>query len=193
MHYPTTFTYTPTPVTSGMSLGMSTPPTTTPTCLRRTPDPPRTKAGPSRPAARRTSTTAPRPGRTSSQWCRAEIAPPSRMLPPCTSASTGSSLINPNLPNQTDGGEADGSHSSSPTVLNSSGRMDESVWRPYWDAALLALKTEIISWKKHKLIGTRWYNIEWLQCILWLHWCFLFYKTDDPYREWFTASKVRSY
>lgn len=52
------------------------PATTTPTCLRRTPDPPRTKAGPSRPAARRTSTTEPHPGRTSSQWCRAEIDPP---------------------------------------------------------------------------------------------------------------------
>ncbi|XP_030624091.1 runt-related transcription factor 2 isoform X3 [Chanos chanos] len=56
---------------------------------------------------------------------------PTRMLPPCTSASTGSSLINPNLPNQTEGTEADGSHSSSPTVLNSSGRLDEAVWRPY--------------------------------------------------------------
>ncbi len=51
------------------------PPTTTPTCLRRTPDPPRTKAGPSRPAARRTSTTAPRPGRTSSQWCQGRSLP----------------------------------------------------------------------------------------------------------------------
>ncbi|XP_062862964.1 RUNX family transcription factor 2a isoform X4 [Trichomycterus rosablanca] len=53
---------------------------------------------------------------------------PTRMLPPCTSASTG---INPNLPTQTEVTEADGSHSSSPTALNSSGRMDESVWRPY--------------------------------------------------------------
>uniref|UniRef100_A0A667ZL19 RUNX family transcription factor 2b n=1 Tax=Myripristis murdjan TaxID=586833 RepID=A0A667ZL19_9TELE len=57
---------------------------------------------------------------------------PSRMIPPCTSASTGSSLVNPNLPSQTEGGvEGDGSHSNSPTVLNSGGRMDEAVWRPY--------------------------------------------------------------
>lgn len=70
------------------------PPTTTPTCLRRTPDPPRTKAGPSRPAARRTSTTAPRPGRTSSQWCRVEIDPPpgccrlALARPPAAASST---------------------------------------------------------------------------------------------------------
>ncbi|XP_071378340.1 runt-related transcription factor 2b isoform X3 [Centroberyx affinis] len=57
---------------------------------------------------------------------------PSRMIPPCTSASTGSSLVNPNLPSQTEGGvEGDGSHSNSPTVLNPGGRMDEAVWRPY--------------------------------------------------------------
>uniref|UniRef100_A0A8C7KVF7 Runt domain-containing protein n=1 Tax=Oncorhynchus kisutch TaxID=8019 RepID=A0A8C7KVF7_ONCKI len=60
---------------------------------------------------------------------------PSRMVPPCTSASTGSSLANPNLPSQGGGEgavEGDGSHSNSPTVLNpAGGRMDEAVWRPY--------------------------------------------------------------
>ncbi|XP_070781466.1 runt-related transcription factor 2b isoform X2 [Enoplosus armatus] len=57
---------------------------------------------------------------------------PSRMIPPCTSASTGTSLVNPNLPSQTEGGvDGDGSHSNSPTVLNPGGRMDEAVWRPY--------------------------------------------------------------
>ncbi|XP_072552836.1 runt-related transcription factor 2b isoform X5 [Salminus brasiliensis] len=59
---------------------------------------------------------------------------PSRMLPTCTSASTGTTLVNPSLPVQADGGggvEDDGSHSNSPTVLNAGGRMDEGVWRPY--------------------------------------------------------------
>ncbi len=165
MHYPTTFTYTPTPVTSGMSLGMSTP-----THYHTYLPPPYPGSTQNQSGPFQTSSTPYLYYGASSGSYQFSMVPggdrsPSRMLPPCTSASTGSSLINPNLPNQTDGGEADGSHSSSPTVLNSSGRMDESVWRPYWDAALLALKTEIISWKKHKLIGTRWYNIEWLQCI----------------------------
>lgn len=131
MHYPTTFTYTPTPVTSGMSLGMST------TAHYHTYLPPpypgstQNQSGPFQ-----TSSTPYLYYGASSGSYQFSMVPggdrsPSRMLPPCTSASTGSSLINPNLPNQTDGGEADGSHSSSPTVLNSSGRMDESVWRPY--------------------------------------------------------------
>uniref|UniRef100_A0A8C2FM31 Runt-related transcription factor 2 n=1 Tax=Cyprinus carpio TaxID=7962 RepID=A0A8C2FM31_CYPCA len=131
MHYPATFTYTPTPVTSGMSLGMST------TSHYHTYLPPpypgstQNQSGPFQ-----TSSTPYLYYGASSGSYQFSMVPggdrsPSRMLPPCTSASTGSTLINPNLPNQTDGGDADGSHSSSPTVLNSSGRMDESVWRPY--------------------------------------------------------------
>ncbi|XP_030626491.1 runt-related transcription factor 2b isoform X3 [Chanos chanos] len=59
---------------------------------------------------------------------------PSSMLPPCTSASTGTTLVNSTLPGQADGSggvEGDGSHSNSPTMLNPGGRMDEGVWRPY--------------------------------------------------------------
>ncbi|XP_018100215.2 RUNX family transcription factor 3 L homeolog isoform X1 [Xenopus laevis] len=55
---------------------------------------------------------------------------PSRMLSSCTSVA-GNNLINPNLANQSDGVDADGSHSNSPTAMTTSGRMDESVWRPY--------------------------------------------------------------
>ncbi|KAM4045746.1 runt-related transcription factor 3 isoform 3-T3 [Anomaloglossus baeobatrachus] len=56
---------------------------------------------------------------------------PSRMLSSCTSVSAGNNLMNHNLTNQNDGVDANGSHSNSPTSLTSSGRMDESVWRPY--------------------------------------------------------------
>ncbi|XP_063079757.1 runt-related transcription factor 2-like isoform X2 [Engraulis encrasicolus] len=65
-------------------------------------------------------------------------SPSSRMLPPCTSASTGG-LVNSSLAGQTEAAgrgvgvvvEGDGSHSNSPTMLNPTGRMDEGVWRPY--------------------------------------------------------------
>uniref|UniRef100_A0A672TCL9 Runt-related transcription factor n=1 Tax=Sinocyclocheilus grahami TaxID=75366 RepID=A0A672TCL9_SINGR len=131
MHYPATFTYTPTPVTSGMSLGMSS---TTHYHTYLPPPYPGSTQNQSGPF--QTSSTPYLYYGASSGSYQFSMVPggdrsPSRMLPPCTSASTGSTLINPNLPNQADGGEADGSHSSSPTILNSSGRMDESVWRPY--------------------------------------------------------------
>ncbi|XP_063073273.1 runt-related transcription factor 1 isoform X2 [Engraulis encrasicolus] len=55
-----------------------------------------------------------------------ERSPP-RILPPCTNASTGSALLHPSLPNQSDVGvETEGSHSSSPTSMSA-----EAVWRPY--------------------------------------------------------------
>lgn len=67
---------------------------------------------------------------------------PTRMLTSCTAAAGGGatgtgggaagSLMNASLGNQSDGVEADGSHSNSPTAMSTSGRMDESVWRPYW-------------------------------------------------------------
>ncbi|XP_052009579.1 runt-related transcription factor 2-like isoform X2 [Xyrauchen texanus] len=131
MHYPATFTYTPTPVTSGMSLGMSA---TTHYHTYLPPPYPGSTQNQSGPF--QTSSTPYLYYGASSGSYQFSMVPggdrsPSRMLPPCTSASTGSTLINPNLPNQADGGEADGSHSSSPTVLNSNGRIDESVWRPY--------------------------------------------------------------
>ncbi|XP_068793081.1 runt-related transcription factor 2 isoform X4 [Struthio camelus] len=130
MHYPATFTYTP-PVTSGMSLGMSA---TTHYHTYLPPPYPGSSQNQSGPF--QTSSTPYLYYGTSSGSYQFPMVPggdrsPSRMLPPCTTAANGSTLLNPNLPNQSDGVEADGSHSSSPTVLNSSGRMDESVWRPY--------------------------------------------------------------
>lgn len=57
---------------------------------------------------------------------------PTRLL--SCSGATGTagtnSLMNPGLNTQSEGVEADGSHSNSPTAM-SSGRLDESVWRPY--------------------------------------------------------------
>nr|XP_033793004.1 runt-related transcription factor 2 isoform X3 [Geotrypetes seraphini] len=130
MHYPATFTYTP-PVTSGMSLGMSA---TTHYHTYLPPPYPGSTQNQSGPF--QTSSTPYLYYGTSSGSYQFPMVPggdrsPSRMLPPCTTTSNGSALLNPNLPNQNDGVDADGSHSSSPTVLNSSGRMDESVWRPY--------------------------------------------------------------
>ncbi|XP_014113130.1 runt-related transcription factor 2 isoform X6 [Molothrus aeneus] len=130
MHYPATFTYTP-PVTSGMSLGMSA---TTHYHTYLPPPYPGSSQNQSGPF--QTSSTPYLYYGTSSGSYQFPMVPggdrsPSRMLPPCTTTSNGSTLLNPNLPTQSDGVEADGSHSSSPTVLNSSGRMDESVWRPY--------------------------------------------------------------
>ncbi|XP_044794043.1 runt-related transcription factor 3 isoform X2 [Bubalus bubalis] len=59
---------------------------------------------------------------------------PTRMLASCTSSAAAvatGSLMNPSLGGQSDGVEADGSHSNSPTALSTPGRMDEAVWRPY--------------------------------------------------------------
>ncbi|KAI1885144.1 hypothetical protein AGOR_G00217170 [Albula goreensis] len=57
---------------------------------------------------------------------------PARSLPPCTNASTGSTLLNPSLPNQSEAVEAEGSHSGSPTnMATGAGRLEEVVWRPY--------------------------------------------------------------
>ncbi|XP_027697155.1 runt-related transcription factor 3 isoform X2 [Vombatus ursinus] len=56
---------------------------------------------------------------------------PTRMLSSCTSTGPGNNLMNPSLASQSDGVEADGSHSNSPTAMTAPGRMDESVWRPY--------------------------------------------------------------
>ncbi|KAL0622361.1 Runt-related transcription factor 2 [Plecturocebus cupreus] len=130
MHYPATFTYTP-PVTSGMSLGMSAT-----THYHTYLPPPYPGSSQSQSGPFQTSSTPYLYYGTSSGSYQFPMVPggdrsPSRMLPPCTTTSNGSTLLNPNLPNQNDGVDADGSHSSSPTVLNSSGRMDESVWRPW--------------------------------------------------------------
>uniref|UniRef100_A0A8D3D307 Runt-related transcription factor n=1 Tax=Scophthalmus maximus TaxID=52904 RepID=A0A8D3D307_SCOMX len=128
MHYPATFTYTP-PVTSAMSLGSAHYHTYLP--------PPYPGSTQSQSGPFQTSSTPYLYYGASSGSYQFSMVPggdrsPSRMIPPCTSASTGTSLVNPNLPSQTEGGvEGDGSHSNSPTVLNPGGRMDEAVWRPY--------------------------------------------------------------
>uniref|UniRef100_A0AAQ4QDV8 Runt-related transcription factor n=1 Tax=Gasterosteus aculeatus aculeatus TaxID=481459 RepID=A0AAQ4QDV8_GASAC len=58
---------------------------------------------------------------------------PTRLL--SCSGATGpggtNGLMNQGLNNQSEGVEADGSHSNSPTAMSASGRLDESVWRPY--------------------------------------------------------------
>ncbi|MBW00839.1 Runt-related transcription factor 3, partial [Eschrichtius robustus] len=59
---------------------------------------------------------------------------PTRMLASCPSSAASvatGNLMNPSLGGQSDGVEADGSHSNSPTALSTPGRMDEAVWRPY--------------------------------------------------------------
>ncbi|XP_058469903.1 runt-related transcription factor 2b isoform X3 [Solea solea] len=128
MHYPATFTYTP-PVTSAMSLGSTHYHTYLPPPY---PGSTQTQSGPFQ-----TSSTPYLYYGASSGSYQFSMVPggdrsPSRMIPPCTSASTGTTLVNPNLPSQTEGGvDGDGSHSNSPTVLNPGGRMDEAVWRPY--------------------------------------------------------------
>uniref|UniRef100_A0A673BB59 Runt-related transcription factor n=1 Tax=Sphaeramia orbicularis TaxID=375764 RepID=A0A673BB59_9TELE len=108
MHYPATFTYTP-PVTSAMSLGSS-------------------QSGPFQ-----TSSTPYLYYGASSGSYQFSMVPggdrsPSRMIPPCTSASTGTTLVNPNLPTQTEGGvDGDGSHSNSP-CSQPRRPLDEAVW-----------------------------------------------------------------
>lgn len=58
---------------------------------------------------------------------------PTRLLSCSGAAGTGgtNSLMNPGLNAQSEGVEAEGSHSNSPTAMSASGRLDESVWRPY--------------------------------------------------------------
>lgn len=150
MHYPATFTYTP-PVTSGMSLGMSAT-----THYHTYLPPPYPGSSQSQSGPFQTSSTPYLYYGTSSASYQFPMVPggdrsPSRMLPACTTTSNGSTLLNPNLPNQNDGVDADGSHSSSPTVLNSSGRMDESVWRPYWNSSAVA------QWHSGATSHTCWY------------------------------------
>lgn len=128
MHYPATFTYTP-PVTTGMSLGSAHYHTYLP--------PPYPGSTQSQSTPFQTSSTPYLYYGASSGSYQFSMVPggdrsPSRMIPPCTSASTGTTLVNPNLPSQTEGAvDGDGSHSNSPTILNPGGRMDEAVWRPY--------------------------------------------------------------
>ncbi|XP_046692860.1 runt-related transcription factor 2b isoform X3 [Silurus meridionalis] len=131
MHYPATFPYTTTPVTTGMSLGSAHYHTYLP--------PPYPGSTQSQSGPFQSSSTPYLYYGASSGSYQFSMVPggdrsPSRLLPTCTSASTGASLVNASLPVQAGGGsgvDEDGSHSNSPTVLNPAGRMDEGVWRPY--------------------------------------------------------------
>ncbi|XP_048866814.1 runt-related transcription factor 1 isoform X2 [Brienomyrus brachyistius] len=139
MHYPAgAFTYTATPVTSAIGIGMSA--MTAPSGRYAYLPPPypggsaQGQGGPfqagSSPYHLYYSTST--GSYQFSMMSGGERSPP-RILPPCTNASTGSALLNPSLPNQSEVAvEAEGSHSSSPTnMATGGGRLEESVWRPY--------------------------------------------------------------
>ncbi|XP_051510429.1 runt-related transcription factor 3-like isoform X3 [Myxocyprinus asiaticus] len=131
MHYPATFTYTPTPVTTGMSLGSAHYHTYLPPPY---PGSNQSQSGPFQSSSTPYLYYGASTGSYQFSMVSGGDRSPTRMMPPCTSASTGTSLVNPNLPVQADGNggvEGDSSHSNSPTLLNPAGRMDEGVWRPY--------------------------------------------------------------
>ncbi|XP_066561875.1 runt-related transcription factor 1 isoform X2 [Amia ocellicauda] len=138
VHYPGPFTYTPTPVTTAIGIGMSA---MTGTARYHTYLPPPYPGG----SSQGQTATAFQPGSPPyhlyystaagsyqfSMMSGGDRSPP-RILPPCTNASTGSALLNPSLPNQSEGVETEGSHSSSPTNMAAgAGRLEEAVWRPY--------------------------------------------------------------
>ncbi|XP_051982414.1 runt-related transcription factor 1-like isoform X2 [Xyrauchen texanus] len=135
--YPTSaFTYTPTPVTNAIGIGMSA--MTAPAGRYHTYLPPTYSSG-SSPGQGGPFQASSSPyhlyyssAAGSYQFSMmpggggGERSPP-RILPPCTNASTGSALLHPSLPNQSDVVvETEGSHSSSPTSMSV-----EAVWRPY--------------------------------------------------------------
>lgn len=135
--YPTAaFTYTPTPVTNAIGIGMSA--MTAPTGRYHTYLPPPYPAGSSQgQSGHFQASTSPYHLYYSSATGSYQFSmmsgggggdrSPPRILPPCTSASTGSALLHPSLPNQNDiVVEAEESHSSSPTSMSA-----EAVWRPY--------------------------------------------------------------
>ncbi|KAG8518542.1 Runt-related transcription factor 1, partial [Galemys pyrenaicus] len=134
MHYPGAFTYSPTPVTSGIGLGMSAMSSATRYHTYLPPPYPgssQAQGGPfqtSSPSYHLYYGTS--AGSYQFSMVGGERSPP-RILPPCTNASTGSALLNPSLPNQSDVVEAEGSHSNSPTNMAPAARLDEAVWRPY--------------------------------------------------------------
>ncbi|XP_018416986.1 PREDICTED: runt-related transcription factor 1 isoform X3 [Nanorana parkeri] len=134
MHYPGAFTYTPTPVTSGIGIGMSAMNTATRYHTYLPPPYPGSSQGQGGPF--QTSSPSyhlyygtPAGSYQFSMMSGGDRSPP-RILPPCTNASTGSALLNPNLPNQNDV-ETEGSHSNSPTNMGTTARLEEAVWRPY--------------------------------------------------------------
>ncbi|KAL7983592.1 hypothetical protein Chor_000468 [Crotalus horridus] len=135
MHYPGAFTYTPTPVSSGIGIGMSA--MTTATRYHTYLPPP--YPGSSQAQGNPFQTSSPSyhlyygtsAGSYQFSMMSGGDRSPPRILPPCTNASTGSTLLNPNLPNQNDVVDTEGSHSNSPTNMGTTARLEEAVWRPY--------------------------------------------------------------
>ncbi|XP_066475964.1 runt-related transcription factor 1 isoform X3 [Tiliqua scincoides] len=135
MHYPGAFTYTPTPVSSGIGIGMSA--MTTATRYHTYLPPPYPGSSQAQGGPFQTSSPSyhlyygTSAGSYQFSMMSGGDRSPPRILPPCTNASTGSTLLNPNLPNQNDVVDTEGSHSNSPTNMGTTARLEEAVWRPY--------------------------------------------------------------
>lgn len=138
MHYPGAFTYSPTPVTSGIGIGMSAMSSATRYHTYLPPPYPGSSQAQGGPFQASSPSYHLYYGASAGSYqfsmVGGERSPP-RILPPCTNASTGSALLNPSLPNQNDVVEAEGSHSNSPTNMAPAARLEEAVWRPYWGRA----------------------------------------------------------
>ena len=134
MHYPGAFTYSPTPVTSGIGIGMSAMSSATRYHTYLPPPYPGSSQAQGGPFQASSPSYHLYYGASAGSYqfsmVSGERSPP-RILPPCTNASTGSALLNPSLPNQSDVVEAEGSHSNSPTNMAPAARLEEAVWRPY--------------------------------------------------------------
>nr|XP_013810690.1 PREDICTED: runt-related transcription factor 1 [Apteryx mantelli mantelli] len=135
MHYPGAFTYTPTPVSSGIGIGMSAMSTATRYHTYLPPPYPGSSQAQGSPFQTSSPSYHLYYGTSAGSYQFSMISggdrSPPRIHPPCTNASTGSTLLNPNLPNQSDVVEAEGSHSNSPTNMGTTARLEEAVWRPY--------------------------------------------------------------
>lgn len=131
MHYPGAFTYSPTPVTSGLGLGMSAMGSATRYHTYLPPPYPGSSQAQGSPFQAGSPSYHLYYGASagSYQFSMVGERSPPRILPPCTNASTGAALLNPSLPTASDAGEAEGSHSNSPTMP--AARLEEAVWRPY--------------------------------------------------------------
>ncbi|XP_058681610.1 runt-related transcription factor 1-like [Ammospiza caudacuta] len=135
MHYPGAFTYTPTPVSSAIGIGMSAMSTASRYHTYLPPPYPGSSQAQGGPFQTGSPSYHLYYGTSAGSYQFSMISggerSPPRIHPPCTNASTGSALLNPSLPNQSDVVEAEGSHSNSPTNMASTARLEEAVWRPY--------------------------------------------------------------
>ncbi|NXT05932.1 RUNX1 factor, partial [Prunella fulvescens] len=135
MHYPGAFTYTPTPVSSGIGIGMSAMSTASRYHTYLPPPYPGSSQAQGSPFQTSSPSYHLYYGTSAGSYQFSMLSggdrSPPRIHPACTNASTGSALLNPSLPNQSDVVEAEGSHSNSPTNMASTARLEEAVWRPY--------------------------------------------------------------